>query len=291
MVADRYPQHPLAGASLVWLVQYYASAEAAWRIRQTDRLTAEQVTAVEPARRSRGRQQNEPIESLRGACIGPGAADRNPSGFDRRGRSGRRPRSKPLRWPSGSARSKPPCWPNPASVFRWRSPIAGKDIRGRRNDLSVALARVRTMPGGRRPSASSGCPSAMARPPSRSRPVCESRPSPVWTGGSMTRSGKLRPLELHSARREDASWSAVAMLAYDDEFLYLAASCRQVEAIRRSEIEKKREHDADLSWQDRIEFCLESIAIARRTIACRSISAAARTTRVGTTRRGTPSGS
>ena len=67
----------------------------------------------------------------------------------------------------------------------------------------------------------------------------------------------LRPLELHSVRREDASWSAVAMLAYDDEFLYLAASCRQVESIRRSEIEKKREHDADLSWQDRIEFCLD----------------------------------
>ncbi len=44
MLADRYPQHPLAGASLIWLVQYYASSEAAWRIRQTDRLTAEQVT-------------------------------------------------------------------------------------------------------------------------------------------------------------------------------------------------------------------------------------------------------
>ena len=53
MVADRYGQHPLAGAALVWLVQYYASGEAAWRIRQTDRLTAEQVTAVEPARAGR----------------------------------------------------------------------------------------------------------------------------------------------------------------------------------------------------------------------------------------------
>jgi hypothetical protein len=65
-------------------------------------------------------------------------------------------------------------------------------------------------------------------------------------------------MELHSTGRDDASWTAVGMVAYDDEFLYLAASCRQVEAIRRSEIEKKRQHDADLSWQDRVEFCLDT---------------------------------
>ena len=70
--------------------------------------------------------------------------------------------------------------------------------------------------------------------------------------------GTIRPLELHSAGRDDAAWSAVAMLAYDEEFLYLAASCRQVEAIRRADIEKNRRHDADLSWQDRVEFCLDT---------------------------------
>ena len=43
----------------------------------------------------------------------------------------------------------------------------------------------------------------------------------------------VRPLELHSAGHDDTAWSAVAMVAYDEEFLYLAASCRQVEAIRR----------------------------------------------------------
>src|SRR5262249_29234904 len=67
----------------------------------------------------------------------------------------------------------------------------------------------------------------------------------------------MHPLELHSAGRDDAAWTAVAMLAYDDEFLYLAASCRQSDAIRRAEIEKRRQHDADLSWQDRLEFCLD----------------------------------
>ena len=77
-------------------------------------------------------------------------------------------------------------------------------------------------------------------------------------GSSTTRcGGRFARWNCTVPGRDDASWSAVAMLAYDEEFLYLAASCRQVDAIRRSEIEKKRRPDADLSWQDRIEFCLD----------------------------------
>ena len=39
MIVSRYPRHPLAGASLVWLVQYYASSEAAWRMTKPSRST------------------------------------------------------------------------------------------------------------------------------------------------------------------------------------------------------------------------------------------------------------
>jgi hypothetical protein len=36
LLAQRYPRHPLASSSLLWLVQYYASGEAAWRVERGD---------------------------------------------------------------------------------------------------------------------------------------------------------------------------------------------------------------------------------------------------------------
>ncbi len=48
LLANRYPDHPLAGASLVWLVKYYASQEAQYRVRRGQGLDAQQV-ATQPA--------------------------------------------------------------------------------------------------------------------------------------------------------------------------------------------------------------------------------------------------
>ncbi len=39
LLVDRQPEHPAAGPALVWLVQYYASAEAAWRVHGGERRT------------------------------------------------------------------------------------------------------------------------------------------------------------------------------------------------------------------------------------------------------------
>ena len=44
-VAERYRDQPLAVPALVWLVQYYASGEAAWRNRASQQLTVEQTTS------------------------------------------------------------------------------------------------------------------------------------------------------------------------------------------------------------------------------------------------------
>ncbi len=46
LLAQRYPEHPLAGASLVWLVQYYSSGEAQWRVRRGQGRVAQQVVTV-----------------------------------------------------------------------------------------------------------------------------------------------------------------------------------------------------------------------------------------------------
>ncbi len=66
-----------------------------------------------------------------------------------------------------------------------------------------------------------------------------------------------RPLELASARRDDGEWGAVAYLAHDDEFLYVAATCRKAAGHKYTTTEQPRPRDGDLSAHDRVEFFLD----------------------------------
>jgi hypothetical protein len=66
-----------------------------------------------------------------------------------------------------------------------------------------------------------------------------------------------RKVPLASPLRDDAEWPAIAMLAYDDGFLYLAASCRRPKPLEVAAESHERPRDADLSQQDRVEFCFD----------------------------------
>ncbi|KKK48691.1 hypothetical protein LCGC14_3142580, partial [marine sediment metagenome] len=46
VIAERHAAHPLAGAALVWLVQYYAGSEPAWRIQGSQRYNVQQVSKL-----------------------------------------------------------------------------------------------------------------------------------------------------------------------------------------------------------------------------------------------------
>src|SRR5262249_621359 len=50
LVVERYGQHPLTGAALVGLVEYYSRSEGGWRFRSAQQLTARQVNAQLPDR-------------------------------------------------------------------------------------------------------------------------------------------------------------------------------------------------------------------------------------------------
>ena len=69
------------------------------------------------------------------------------------------------------------------------------------------------------------------------------------------RSGNV--VELKSPQREDADWGSSAMLAYDDEFLYLAVRCTKVASGNYSTSDAPRPRDADLSDHDRVELLLD----------------------------------
>ncbi|HTU27010.1 MAG TPA: hypothetical protein VMF30_16505, partial [Pirellulales bacterium] len=261
MVADRYPQHPLAGAALVWLVQYYASGEAAWRCRQGDRLTAQQITAIEPAAAGAGepakraeriasipRGRDAPAQQIttQGGLIGPTDLATT-----------RAQRAAALAKRLGEVESS--LLAEPHVGF----PLA---IANRRQGYPRQAERFYTSLCRDRPHdawwAAADCelwlPERTGLP---SKPAASCKP----VTGKPRLDGQLddavwktaRPLELHSGSRDDGAWSAVAMLAYDNEFLYLATSCRQTAAIHQAKIETRRQHDADLVSQDRVEFCLD----------------------------------
>ena len=64
-------------------------------------------------------------------------------------------------------------------------------------------------------------------------------------------------VELHSSQHDDAEWGAVAMLAYDDEFLYVGVSCTQAPQGDYARSSEPRSHDADLADHDRIELLID----------------------------------
>ncbi|MEN6406903.1 MAG: YCF48-related protein [Thermoguttaceae bacterium] len=77
---------------------------------------------------------------------------------------------------------------------------------------------------------------------------------PVWR--------QAKSAALRSAQHDDAQWPAEAMLAYDDEFLYLAVRCQNPPneppgSTSDDETKGPRPRDADLSSCDRVELLVD----------------------------------
>jgi hypothetical protein len=64
-------------------------------------------------------------------------------------------------------------------------------------------------------------------------------------------------VELHSSGHDDGDWPAVALLAHDNEFLYLAINCRRAASTQPPPASGPRPRDPDLSASDRVEIYLD----------------------------------
>ncbi|MCE9607876.1 MAG: tetratricopeptide repeat protein [Planctomycetia bacterium] len=65
------------------------------------------------------------------------------------------------------------------------------------------------------------------------------------------------PLELRSPLGDDDAWPAVALIAHDAEYLYLAVRCRRTPNTEMPAPTGPRQRDTDLAAQDRVDFCLD----------------------------------
>ena len=266
MIAERHAAHPLAGAALVWLVQYYASGEAALRSGGAGQIVALQATAYGTVSKDRaaGRVLKLPAAVQAGGVrqAGPIAVGANVvqtgGPVVNRDQAGHRS-AKAL----GYAEQLKQVAPALAFEPRVRFPLA---VAQRRQGLSggaqrfyQAISRKRPVDawwaiaqtelwlierGDRPPKEIWNCPRTDGKPRLDGR-----LEEPLWHAGNI--------VELRSPGRDDSRWGAVAMLAYDDEFLYIGLSCTRAEGFRYEGSEKPRPRDSDLSGHDRVELLLD----------------------------------
>jgi len=228
-LADRYPEHPLAGEALVWLVQYYASLEAAWRVQGADRKTiqADGQPAASRLAIDHATAEDRPVRAAELA--------------------------KRLQ------RTRPERFAEPEVGF----PLAVADrMRGLPGEAQRFLMRQRrrtlhdawwscaagegwlTEPTGQPPKPITRCTRAAAKPKLDGRldEPCWHRAKVASIGGEQA-GQRPRP--------------ATLKLAYDDEFLYVACQAQQEPGVDYTATPGPRPRDAELSGRDRVELLLD----------------------------------
>jgi len=252
LLCDRYPDHPLVRPALLWLVQYYASGEAAWRQQGAERYVVRQASAVsvdpaQPEGRPGGGAEPGRQIGHQASALSIDLARQE----DRPGRAAELGRQ--------IERSRPELFAQPALQF----PLAvahrnqGFPVQAQRYYLARARGPQRDSwwacaqgeewlsdPKGPAPKPVLRCARAATKPRLDGR-----LDDAVWQ--------QARPAELHSAQHEDARWPGAVMLAYDEEFLYLAISCRQAPGAKYPATEGPRPRDPDLTAQDRVDLFLD----------------------------------
>ncbi|MBI3837904.1 MAG: hypothetical protein HY288_08225 [Planctomycetia bacterium] len=261
LIVARYPNHPLTGRSLVWLVQYHASSEAAWRNRAPQQLSVQQVTAQAPiVQRDKDNSfDGEPGHVQQAGAISAAADVQRGNGLARDLRQGEGRLAKATAYAKQIEQLQPALFAEPAVRF----PLAvtqrqqGLPRQAERYFVSLRHSRPRDAwwacaqtelwlgePKGQPPKPLWNCARAQSKPRLDGR-----LDEPLWLSGNS--------VELHSPQRDDAEWGAVAMLAYDEEFLYVAVSCTQAAGFKYEKSSAPRPRDPDLADQDRIELLLD----------------------------------
>jgi hypothetical protein len=263
MLAQRYPDHPLAARATVWLVQFYSSSEAGWRLRNPHR-SAVRLVSTWPS-------EPQPVEAL-----GP------------LGKPGNAP-EKALALGEMLESTRPELAAMPSIVF----PLAAAARNGASTAQQQASAsssgmglQATAVPGGLRSAGkgdwvqriavatgagrSDGDPWQQCRlgeqwiaarrgqPPKRvikcvkasAKPRLDGRlDDAVWQAAE--------PAELASPYGDDQSWPATVALAYDAEFLYLAITCRFAPGLKYPPANSPRTRDSNLAGNDRVELFLD----------------------------------
>lgn len=253
LLNERYPQHPLSNVALVWLVQYYASGEAQWRVGRNQQIVMQRVQSM-------GANPNDrqaPIQPTSGVSA-VGAVKRAGGVIqDRTGNDSRMVRATNYGRQLEQRHAGLYAEPNIRFPLAVAERNQGLARQAERYYLGLRRTRTRdswwscaqaehwlTDPQGESPKQVWRCLQAPTKPHLDGR-----LSDALWQ--------TTVPIELRSPLRDDEDWSAVALMSYDAEFLYLGVSCTRAPHGSYVETKSPRPRDADLSDHDRIDFYLD----------------------------------
>lgn len=253
ITAQRYREQPAAEEALAWLICHYTSSEAAWR--QRDRSNPQ----AQPAR------VHVPVDGPPQGRIAPASFDEPPSPDPPSGAS---QRAAPRRQ-FGRAqalfqvleKTNPALAAEPSLLLAIASAQRVGDDPRRAESLYRQIASASA--GGRWADCARAelwlhdprrqCPKPLAHcVRAGEKPFLDGAlDEPIWKSS--------KPVPLASRYGDDKDWPTAAMLAYDEEFLYVAATCRRVAGVEYppAEKEKPRQRDAPPGKHDRIELMLD----------------------------------
>jgi hypothetical protein len=263
-LVERYPDHPLAETALVWLIQYYGSSEVGWQLRRqthivsqvaTTEVAQSQMTAgVQPA--GHERPLTEPADI---GAIQTGFEMRGPTATASFGNGPTERATRALEYATMVQRTLPGLFAEPWVQFPVSVAFRAKGVPreaerfyhrlnaspiptdwGRCAQAELWLSHGRGLP----PKPVYTCRSVLARPY-----LDGQLDDDTWQ--------QAEHIVLASAQHDDNAWPAAAMLTRDDEFLYLAVSCRKAPGGQYPATAGPRPRDPDLTEHDRVDVLLD----------------------------------
>lgn len=263
LFARQYPAHPLAPSALAWLVHYWGSGEIAWRAAH-----AQQAVAMHLDGKRRATPRAERDKEIR---VSGSAAPRSrvpdtmlPASYSRSLGIDANAQAERISRMNGAASQLEQLNPrlHAEPLVRFAQGVAQREsglpgqldkyvlavsqLRGHDAWWSCAAAELWT-----KQPIQAECPKPLAAAhAAQAKPRLDGKlEDAVWR--------QAKPLQLKAAASDDDRAATVAYLAYDREFLYLAARCQRAADVLYEQGEGPRPRDPDLSRFDRIDFCLD----------------------------------
>ena len=224
LLVTRFPQHALSRPAALWLIQYHASAETAWREQGKQRFAVQQTStlSVDLSQQHKGAERaaeiGKQVERTQPELFAqpelrfPLAAAHRHQGF---------PRQAERFYLTASRSAERDAWSDCARGEQWL--LEPKGIPAKSILHCVASAVKPTLDG--------------------------QLDDAIWQ--------VARAAPLKSALGDDDTWAATVQTAYDREFLYLGIRCREAPGASYPPAEGPRTRDPDLSSHDRVEIYLD----------------------------------
>jgi photosystem II stability/assembly factor-like uncharacterized protein len=256
LLLEKHPQHPLADAAALWLVQYYSSGEVAWRERKETRYEVRLATAatdVEESQSVAPTKQANLVKPASFASVGAtrtAAPDLNPA--ERAGRA--------LALAKQIEQTRPTLYAEAPLRFAVAAAArqAGQPRVAERFFQLLTTNKSQSI-WSTNAAAEQWLFRASESPPKKVCPIVRAAEKPRLDGRLDDVMWKMaKPMSLQNVEgKNSSSCATAAVFTFDDEYLYVAVSCGKVAGVDYSVKEASRVPDDDLAAHDRVSIHLD----------------------------------